>query len=272
VLQAGVAVALLTLVVAMLAGAAPTLVGYESFVVLSGSMAPALRVGDLAVVAPVGPELLRVGDIITYRTPLRPNVVVTHRLVGIGRNDAGRLTFETRGDANDSVDEVEIDGQAVLGHLAYAVPKVGYLVDFAKQPIGKAVLLGLPGLLLVVDGALGWRTRRAEPGARTSSVEVLVRRAWVAQRNGRVTEALALLDEAIPRDPTFEEAWLLKAECLGDPGQRLNCLWEGLAANPDSTSLRAASEDAASLVMAAQPSPGGAPPSLTLQAYQHVLP
>src|SRR6188472_4042195 len=131
-LKASVAVALLGLVMTLLAGTAPTLVGFETFVVLSGSMEPALGVGDLAVVGAVRPEQLKVRDIISYRTPARPNVVITHRLVGLGRNEAGRLTFETRGDANDSVDQVEVDSQAVLGRVIYAVPRIGYLVDFAR--------------------------------------------------------------------------------------------------------------------------------------------
>jgi signal peptidase len=259
-------VALLGLVITLLAGTAPTLVGFETFVVLSGSMEPALGVGDLAVVGAVRPGQLSMRDIISYRTPAQPNVVITHRLVGVSADETGRIMFETKGDANDSVDQVEIDSQAVLGRVFYAVPKIGYLVDFAKKPLGKAVLLGVPAVLLALDALVGWRAGRTASSGLTSApnpispgnpgitsgsrsaAEALTRRAWVAQRNGKLTEALALLDQAIPLDPTCEEAWLLKADCFESPAQRLTCLWEGLAANPDSVGLRAASDEAARLI------------------------
>ena len=244
-IQTTVAAVLLVLVGALLAGAAPTLVGYEAFVVLSGSMEPALRVGDLAVVAPARPEQLRVRDIISYRTPARPNVVVTHRLVGVSRTDSGRLMFETRGDANDSVDEVEVDGEAVLGRVVYAIPDAGYLVDFAKRPLGKALLIGLPALLLVADALMRRRAPHAPEPDPVSPADALVSRAWVAQRNGRRDEALTLIEQATTADPSYVPAWLLKAECFDDPGRRLTCIWEGLSVNPGSPELRTASDEAA---------------------------
>ncbi|MCC7372261.1 MAG: signal peptidase I [Chloroflexi bacterium] len=251
VARAAAAGLLLLLVGVMLAGAAPALIGYESYVVLSGSMEPTLQVGDLAVVGPVRPEDLQVRDIISYRTPIRPNVVVTHRLVGISTNEAGRLLFETRGDANDSVDQVEVDAQAVLGRVVYGVPKIGYLVQFARQPLGKVVLLGLPALFLMVDALLGRRTTRPTPLATeqlTLTPDLLMRRAWVSLSNGRPAEAAMLLNQALAQNPDLEDAWLLLAECQSDAGARLTCLWKAVASNPHSIPLREAADAAAAEV------------------------
>jgi Tfp pilus assembly protein PilF len=120
-----------------------------------------------------------------------------------------------------------------------------------------------------VDALLGWGARRPEPPSRRSPADALVRRAWVAQRNGRPAEALALLEEAIPLDPSFEEAWLLKAECFETPGERLTCLWEALAANPDSAELRAASDQAARLVQMAQEAPSNGAASVMRPVFEH---
>jgi len=238
-------IALLVLIAALLVGTGPALFGYESFVVYSGSMAPAIQVGDLAVVAPVKPDRLMVGDIITYRTAQRPDVVVTHRLVDVGLGEEGRLSFQTKGDANNVVDQVAVDQGAVLGRVAYAIPKIGYLVEFSKRPEGKILLIGFPGLLLALDALLGTRKRRkgqVRP-ARSEACE-LVARGRLALDNGGINAALALFDRAIASDPHLDEAWLLKAECLPEGQEQLACLRAGLTVNPASTRLRDAVERA----------------------------
>jgi signal peptidase len=149
--QAIIAAALLVLVLALLAGTTPSLFGYESFVVYGGSMEPAIKMGDLAVVGPSKPETLRSGDIITYRDPDHLNLVVTHRIVGISRDDSGNLLFQTKGDANQTTDMCLIGRGGVLGKVAYSIPRVGYLVDFSKRTEGKVLLLVIPGFLLGID-------------------------------------------------------------------------------------------------------------------------
>src|SRR5438046_1011105 len=135
-IQMMAAVSLLFLITLVLAGTLPSLFGYESFVVYSGSMEPALGVGDLAVVQIQKSTELKEGDIITYRPAQQPELLVTHRIVHIGIDDRVRLQFTTKGDANNTEDQVAVRPEAVLGRVAYSLPKVGYLVDFAKRPEG----------------------------------------------------------------------------------------------------------------------------------------
>lgn len=249
-LQLTAAAALCFLIVTLLAGIAPSLFGYESFVVLSGSMEPALSVGDLAVVAPVRTESLMVGDIITYRQVRRPDVLVTHRITAIGLDEQGRLKFETRGDANNTSDQVLVDSKSVLGRVAYSIPKLGYLVEFSKRPEGRFLLIGLPGLLLVLDTFRGTRRRRAAADTAAEIVPVqtesgaLVAQGRIAMQNGGINAAISLFDRAIAADPHNDDAWLLKAECLDDTKEALACLRAGLTVNPSSAKLREALERA----------------------------
>jgi signal peptidase len=234
------------LIAALLAGTLPSIFGYESFVVLSGSMEPTIKVGDLAVVSPTKPDQFVPGDIITYRTAERPDVIVTHRLIGVGTDDQGRINFQTKGDANVEVDQVAVDPNAVLGRVAYTIPKIGYLVEFAKRPEGKLLLIGLPGLLLVLDYFLGMRRRRkAEPAVTAVRSEAgdLVARGRVALQNGGTQAALGFADRAIAADPHLEDAWLLKAECL-EGQDRLAVLRAGLTVNPGSANLKTALDSA----------------------------
>lgn len=243
-IQMMAAVSLLFLIGLVLAGTAPTLLGFESFVVYSGSMEPALGVGDLAVVAPTKADEFRVGDIITYRPAQQPTLLVTHRLVGIGLGDQGRFAFQTKGDANNVVDQVMVAPEAVVGRVAYRIQKLGYLVDFAKRPEGRLSLIGIPGLLLGVDYLLSLR-RRASGGAKAAKTEAaeLVARGRIALNNSALHAAVTLFDQAIASDPRLEEAWLLKAECLDEP-DRSACLQAALTVNPNSSRLRRVLEQA----------------------------
>jgi signal peptidase I len=229
------------LIVALLAAIAPALVGYESFMVLSGSMEPTIKVGDLAVVGPVKPSEFKVDDIITYRTNLQPEVIVTHRVVGIRTDEDGRLFFETKGDANVVVDQVAVEQGAVLGRVAFSIPKLGYLVDFARRPEGKIALIGIPGLLLVIDHFLSSRRRQAASVQPTQTAAVeLVARGRVAMADGGPDAARELFDRAIAADPHLDEAWLLKAACLPNGIERVACLQAAVTVNPDSARLQKA--------------------------------
>jgi signal peptidase I len=242
-LQAVAAACLIGLVAMVLAASVPSLFGNESFVVYSGSMEPTLGVGDLAVVAPVRSEDLRAGDVITYRSPDRLDVVVTHRLAAISADAGGHLSFQTKGDANNAVDMVAVNPSAVLGRLSYSIPKLGYVVDFAQRPMGRMVLIAIPALLLALDYLLASSRKRfsAAMSPAIGATEELLIRGREAMNSGALSTALKLFDEAIARDPRLEEAWLLKAECLRGM-ESAECLQAGLTVNPTSTSLRRALE------------------------------
>ncbi len=233
-------VILLALIVLLLAATGPSLLGFESFVVLSGSMEPAIHVGDVAVVQPARATDLKVGDIVTYRTPQQPDVVVTHRVVGISTDDQGKLQFQTRGDANNVPDQVAVDQGAVLGRVAYAIPRAGYLVNFSKSNEGKLLLIAVPGLLLLVDYArerVGRRKRSVmAPGALASGelerVQALLERGRQALDSGYAELAARAADGVLAIDSRNEDAWLLKAEATLDPGSRRALLQAALAINP----------------------------------------
>lgn len=234
------AVALVLLMAALLAGTLPTWFGYQSFAVYGGSMAPAINVGDLAVVAPARAEDLRVGDVITYRQPDKADVVVTHRIIGIEADASGRKSFVTKGDSNNTTDQVAVDSATVLGRVAYVLPKLGYLVDFARRAEGKVLLIGVPGLLLLGMDLIPVLRRRR--GAAAADAASLIAQARAALQTGDRAAALALCDRAIAADPHAEDAWLLKAECVSDPAEALAYLHAGATVNPHSERLRQAAD------------------------------
>ena len=111
--------------------------GFGLTVVLSGSMEPALSVGDMLVVAPQ--ESYEVEDVVVFQTG---RSAVVHRIISI--NEEGVIT---RGDANNTEDE-PIALESIKGKVIIVIPFVGYIVNLIKTPIGTIILLGLAVWLL----------------------------------------------------------------------------------------------------------------------------
>ncbi|MGB2695499.1 MAG: signal peptidase I [Dehalococcoidia bacterium] len=127
--------------------ALPRIAGWDAQVIHSEGMEPALRTGGVAMVGSGGPEDVAVGDIITFRQPDKPDVVVTHRVVGVLDADDGRA-FRTKGDANEAVDSWLVPAANVEGTVVFSVPYLGRVVDRAHTRWGFALLVGVPALLI----------------------------------------------------------------------------------------------------------------------------
>lgn len=144
----------------VLAASAPRLFGYHTFIVYGGSMAPALRPGDVALTKPVAPEDVRVGDIIATR-PNPEASPVLHRVTAI-EEEGGQRQFIIKGDRNDGADPEPVLLLGSGDRVVHRVPLAGYLIHFVRTVPGRLLFLALPTLLL--GGMILWeiwRPRRA---------------------------------------------------------------------------------------------------------------
>ena len=119
---------------------------FEVRVVQSGSMEPAIHTGSVVVIKPSSEY--GVGDIITFSDPTN-NTPTTHRIVALGTT--AEDTFVTKGDANDGNDMGEISKERIMGKVVASIPFVGYLLDAGKKPIGFALLVVLPALIIISE-------------------------------------------------------------------------------------------------------------------------
>ena len=120
------------------------LLGYQVFNVVSGSMEPTYSVGDLIYVKDVDPELIKVGDPITF--VLNEDLVVaTHRVVAI---DAENRQFVTKGDANEHEDAPRVHFNNLIGVPVFSIPLLGYVSAYIQSPPGMYVAIGFGILLL----------------------------------------------------------------------------------------------------------------------------
>lgn len=151
----------------------PRAVGGTPYSVLTGSMAPALPPGTLAVTRPVDIDDVRVGDVVTYQLRSGEPTVVTHRVVGT-RVSSGERLLVTRGDTNDVVDAEPVQQVQLRGRVWYAVPWLGRFSALLSPDQRELAVLSTGGLLacyaaLMFGGAL--RDRRGpgtSPGRRAA--------------------------------------------------------------------------------------------------------
>ena len=167
----------------------------KSLTVMSGSMEPTIGTGDVVVARQTSPMDVRVGDIVTFRDPLKHERLITHRVreMHVQGDD---VVFVTRGDANTGEEHWALPKDGTIGRVAYHVPKLGYFMVWFHSRFGLLLLIVLPTLLLGASELWRlWRPRGAhEPGATRRPVATLEpeERAGRDGRRGR-----RLPDEAV---------------------------------------------------------------------------
>jgi len=126
-------------------------------IVRSSSMEPAMRAGALAVMLPVDPEDVEVGDIIVFDPPWDsdPDVTVSHRVIGVYAN--GQLRFDTKGDATEESDPYYVPAQSVHGKVLFSIPYLGYAANsalrYVRTWLGLITLVCIP-LVILIGGAI----------------------------------------------------------------------------------------------------------------------
>nr|WP_245302011.1 signal peptidase I [Symbiobacterium terraclitae] len=128
----------------------PSVLGYKVLSVLSGSMEPAIKTGDVIIVEPLKPDHeIKEGDVITFRAADAPEMLITHRVVGIVSVNGEPTAYVTKGDNNDAVDLSPVSRSQVVGIQRWRVPYYGYLREFMRKPVGIVSLVIAPGVLLI---------------------------------------------------------------------------------------------------------------------------
>lgn len=144
----GISFTLLGLVVLIaLALVGVKIFGIEPYVVLSGSMEPALPTGSLIYVAKTDPATLEKGNIITFR--LDSSTVATHRIVEV-LEENGQLSFRTKGDANEVEDGSPVPAAQLLGVPVFSLPGLGYLTAYITSPAGRYMTIAFCLFLLLM--------------------------------------------------------------------------------------------------------------------------
>lgn len=128
----------------VLVSVVPVALGWTTTVVVSGSMMPRIRPGDVVAAAPVhgaAGKPVAPGTVVLVDNPVHPDELLLHRLVGYHAD--GSLI--TKGDANGADDSTPVPVRNLRGVARLKVPYVGLPFLWYQQgrylPVGATVVL-----------------------------------------------------------------------------------------------------------------------------------
>ena len=115
--------------------------GMKGYTVISGSMEPTFSTGDFVVVKTTPYENIKKNDVISFT---RGKDIVSHRVV-----EKTAQGLETKGDANNLIDQGVTTSKEYIGKLFFSIPYYGYVIAASQKPLFFAILVGLLGLYII---------------------------------------------------------------------------------------------------------------------------
>lgn len=171
----------ITIYVAVFAGimVIPRAFGIMPYIVLSGSMAPAIPSGSVAFINQKDRDV-EIDDIITYKlgeeasietgngkfTSAEKGMLVTHRVIDI--SDDGYLM--TKGDANEVTDLSLVNQSQVVGTYKTHIPKLGFLMSKLSKKMMVVLFAGVI-LLNIAASILSWAWEGDEEKKKTDKAK-----------------------------------------------------------------------------------------------------
>ncbi len=98
-------------------------------IILSDSMNPSIRRGDMVVIKRISSENININDIIEYKVD---NIYIIHRVINIKHTKNG-VVYITKGDNNKSRDAKEVVESQITGKVRLIIPYIGFPTIWARD-------------------------------------------------------------------------------------------------------------------------------------------
>lgn len=126
--------------------------GYRVFMVVTESMVPKYKVGDVLLVKETDPEKIKKQDDVTYMGKVGSfkDKVVTHQVIGIEDAGDGTLNFTTKGIANDKEDPLVNESQ-IYGVVQTKLTLITKIKGIVNNMYGMYFLIIIPFAIIVFN-------------------------------------------------------------------------------------------------------------------------
>lgn len=128
----------------------PNVAGTLPLIVLTDSMYPVIKSGDLIICHTAEPEEIQVGDVIAFIDPAgNGTTIVTHRVMEV-TEQAGQTAWRTKGDNNNTEDRLPVPADKLVAvYEDIRIPGAGNVALFMQTTHGLILCVVLPIILLV---------------------------------------------------------------------------------------------------------------------------
>lgn len=113
----------------------PDIFGKKAFVIVSGSMIPQIKIGDIVIINDT--KDVKINDIIAFR---RDSNVIVHRIVNEMKVN-GKVMYQTKGDNNNICDAELVDISDIEGIYAGKVPYIGNILIMLYNNLAIVVVI-----------------------------------------------------------------------------------------------------------------------------------
>lgn len=125
---------------------------FRLFTVITGSMEPKYKVGDVLVAVETDPKDIKIGDAVSYLGTKRDvkNKVITHEVVDIEETENGKRRFHTKGICTNCIAEDPIVEESQLyGVVKYKFVILSLIYKVVGKPLGLFLFVVVPLLYII---------------------------------------------------------------------------------------------------------------------------
>jgi signal peptidase len=123
---------------------------YRMFTVISGSMEPRYKIGDVLISKEVDASKIKVGDTISYlgKSGSFKDKIITHEVVEIDKDENGDYIFHSKGLTNIVEDPIVYESQ-LYGVVKYRVVTLSLIYKIVGTKIGFYLFIILPLIFVI---------------------------------------------------------------------------------------------------------------------------
>ena len=124
---------------------------FRMFTVVSGSMEPKYKIGDVLVAKETKPSKIKVGDAISYfgKTGSVKGKVITHRVIEIEKDSEGKYMFYTKGLKEEAVVDPVVYEDQIYGVVVYKSTILSFVYKVVGTPTGLFIFVIIPLLYII---------------------------------------------------------------------------------------------------------------------------
>ena len=123
---------------------------FRLFTVISGSMEPKYKIGDVLVAVETDPEDVKVGDVISYlgNKGSFSDKVITHQVIKIEKGSDGKYYYHSKGLAN-AIEDPIVGQDQLYGVVKYKVKTLSLVYKVVGTPLGFFLFVVVPILYII---------------------------------------------------------------------------------------------------------------------------